>query len=404
MPLHIHIDTVGGLSGDMFIASMLDAYPNLIEPINKHLSAAGILKHVSLDQSNELVNGIAATAVAFSPIDSNPRPTHHYKNIKSRLEESALDRVILKRTIAIFDLLAASEAKVHGVSIDDVHFHEIADWDSQADIVAAASIIEHLQADSWSCSTLPMGRGSVQTEHGRLPVPAPATTELLLGFTLHDDGESGERITPTGAAILAHLIAPANYASRPDGQLQSTGIGCGKKRFETVPNITRILAFEIAGTGKNTTNIHLENDHVGVITFEVDDMTPEELSTSIDYLRATNGVIDVSHHTQVGKKNRSQFSLQILCKSELQSHIVDACFLQTTTIGLRTSTTSRTILKRHHREITSHNKKYSVKESERPSGVSSAKIEADALISSSTLVERRSIAIKVEQLAATHDE
>lgn len=404
MPLHIHIDSVGGLSGDMFIASMLDAFPHLVESISVDLTAAGILEHVSIKQTKELANGITASSIEFLPIHSNPRPTHHYKHIKSRLEASTLKRTVLKRTIAIFDLLAASEAKVHGVPIDDVHFHEIADWDSQADIVAAASVIEQLQVASWSCSTLPMGQGFVQTEHGRLPVPAPATTELLHGFTLHDDGESGERITPTGAAILAHLIDPTNYASRPDGQLQSSGTGCGKKRFKTVPNIARILAFDTADISGHATNTLFESDHVGVITFEVDDMTPEELSTSIDYLRAAAGVIEVSHYTRVGKKNRSLFSLQILYKPDQHGLVVDACFSQTTTIGIRTSTTSRIILKRHHTDISANNTTYATKQSERPNGVRSVKIEADALRNSSTLVERRAIATQVEQLASTSDD
>lgn len=398
MSLHIHIDAVGGLSGDMFIASMLDAFPDLIKPIRQHLTDAGILEHVSIQQTSELANGITATAIEFIPTASNPRPTHHYKHIRSRLQASTLDRAVLTRTIAIFDLLAASEAKVHGVAVDDVHFHEIADWDSQADIVAAACIIEHTKAVSWSCSTLPMGRGSVQTEHGRLPVPAPATTELLHGFTLHDDGESGERITPTGAAILAHLIEPANYAHRPNGQLTCSGTGCGKKRFKSVANIARILAFNIVDEHSILTNSHLQYDSVGVISFEVDDMTPEELSIGIDYLRATTGVIDISHHTRVGKKNRSVFSLHILCEPDQQTQVVQACFLQTTTIGLRTSTTSRTILKRQHSDIELNDQAYPVKRSERQDGIISTKIEADTLANYSTLVERRAIAATVEQL------
>ena len=404
MSEHIHIDTVGGLSGDMFIAGMLDAYPHFIEPVREHLHAAGILEHVSFQQRRAMANGIAAASVEFPALTSNPRPTHHYKHIKQHLNSSSLNRAVLKHTIAIFDLLAAAEATVHNVAIDDVHFHEIADWDSQADIVAAATIIEQAKARSWSCSTLPMGRGSVQTEHGRLPVPAPATTQLLTGFTMHDDGEIGERITPTGAAILAYLVDPDQFADRPNGRLKTSGTGCGKKRFKTVPNIARIMAFEIATDDKSAKNPHLFNDHVGVINFDIDDMTPEELSIGIDNLRATAGVIDVSHHTRVGKKNRSLFSLQILCKPETQDHVIEACFLQTSTIGLRTSTVSRTILKRREDHVTTRGATHPIKQSVRPDGVNSNKIEADALAGISTLVERRAIANDTERNVDAFDE
>lgn len=404
MSLHIHIDPIGGLSGDMFIASMLDACPHLAKSVHNDLDAAGILHHVSFKLTKELANGVAAASIEFVPTKSNPRPTHHYKHIKARLEKSKLNRAVLKRTLAIFDLLAAAEATVHGVHIDDVHFHEIADWDSQADIVASASIIEQTQALSWSCSTLPMGGGSVQTEHGRLPVPAPATTELLHGFTLHDDGEVGERITPTGAAILAYLINPENAADRPNGQLQTSGTGCGNKRFDTVPNIARIMVFNIIDENTQAANSNLLRDNVGVINFEVDDMTPEELATGIEHLRATSGVIDVSHHTRVGKKNRTQFSLQVLCTPEQQEAVIDACFVQTTTIGLRTSNTSRTILRRRNGAVATHGRSLPIKQSHRPNGVSSAKVEADALVEFSTLVERRTVAFDAEQLVPDLDE
>jgi len=140
MPTHIHIDAVGGLSGDMFIASMLDTFPNLYEAMRNDLETAGILEHVSIQQTQALANGISAGSVEFLPVSSNPRPTHHYKHIKQRLETSSLNRKVLQRSIAIFERLAAAEAKVHAVAIEDVHFHEIADWDSQADIVGAASL------------------------------------------------------------------------------------------------------------------------------------------------------------------------------------------------------------------------------------------------------------------------
>ncbi len=404
MSTHIHIDTIGGLSGDMFIASMLHAMPQLKSGVVQDLQAAGILLHVELEQSEQLVNGVTAGAIDFPATRADPRPTHHYKHIKSRLEKSRLNRTVLERTLAIFDLLAAAEAKVHAVDIEDVHFHEIADWDSQADIVAAASIIEQVNASTWSCSSLPMGKGSVLTEHGRLPVPAPATTELLYGFVMYDDGESGERITPTGAAILRYLINPDKNTQRPNGKLVCSGTGCGKKRFDSLPNIARVMVFTTTATEGTKFNEHLLHDNVSIIQFEVDDMTSEELATGLEQLRQIVGVLDVSHHTRSGKKNRTQFSIQLLCEPEHQDHIVEACFLQTTTIGLRTSICARTILRRRQGAIAAHGSSHPVKQSQRPDGASTVKIEADALVGYSTLAERRKVANDVEQLAPALDD
>jgi len=178
-----------------------------------------------------------------------------------------------------------------------------------------------------------LGGGFVKTEHGLLPVPAPATTELLHGFSFHDDGEQGERVTPTGAAILSYLIASDRHhfpgLLKPNAQLLTSGTGCGKKRFDTVPNITRLLAYKLTDDSSHHTNEHLHTDNVGVINFEIDDMTPEELATGIDYIRASSGIIDVSHHVRVGKKNRSLFSIQILHEPEYREQTIEACFLQT---------------------------------------------------------------------------
>ena len=145
----------------------------------------------------------------------------------------------------LLELLADAEARVHGTTIDAVHFHELADWDSLMDVVAAGSIAAQLDGAHWTASALPLGGGTVHTAHGRLPVPAPATSVLLTGYPWQDDGIAGERVTPTGAAILRHLVPPARCAARRQGgRLICVGSGAGTRTLPGLPNIVRALIME----------------------------------------------------------------------------------------------------------------------------------------------------------------
>ncbi len=412
MTKHIHIDAVGGLAGDMFTAAMLDMHPDLLPCVQSDLAAAGITEHVELTTRYTKANGILAHYVSFVPISDNPRPTHHYQFIKERLQNSDLNKPVLERAITIFDLLAHAEATVHGVEIEKVHFHEVADWDSQADIVAAASLIENSGIQSWSCSALPMGGGTVTTEHGELPIPAPATAELLKGFTMIDDGVQGERITPTGAAILKHVINNGVHNTRPSGTLQSTGTGCGTKRFEALPNIVRLMLFDTSQTASDLlsctplksndqANDNLLADNVCLISYEVDDMTPEELAVGCENLRLCEGVLDVHHKTAIGKKGRSVFAIQVLCIPEHQQQTINACFEQTATIGLRCTVVQRYVLQRQETTANIDGKPVAMKTAHRPDGVQTTKIESDSLGQMQSLHERRSLARKAESAAHT---
>jgi len=411
MTRHIHIDALGGMSGDMFIASMIDAFPALEQQLLNDLDQAGILEHVSLHANHTLANGINALSVDFKPLTQDQRPTHHYLHIKQRLQQSLLNPEVLQRTIAIFDLLAEAEAKVHGVHIDHVHFHEVADWDSQADIVAAASLIEHSEVQGWSCGALPIGGGTVSTEHGELPIPAPATAHLLSGFLMHDDGESGERVTPTGAAILKYLIPNSSANIRTTGELHSTGTGCGTKRFQSVANITRILVFNtearqhassLENTIENTLAGTVGSDNICVINFDVDDMTPEELSVACQFLRHKKGVIDVQHTQAIGKKGRTVFAMQVLCELQFQEQVVGACFDQTSTIGVRYTPSKRYVLSRSHHSMAVAGNSMPVKTATRPDGTLTTKIESDALLNLGTLRERRALTRETERGTENH--
>ncbi len=282
---------------------------------------------------------------------------------------------MLRRALAIFTLLAEAEARVHGGQPDEVHFHEIADWDSVADIVGAAYMIELFERATWSVGVLPLGSGRVVTSHGPLPVPAPATVHLLEGFPVSDDGIAGERVTPTGAAILRSL-EPGRRP--PEGTLQITtsGYGFGTRRLPGLANTLRLLAFGAAGD-RFSRDDRFSREQIAVLRFEVDDQTPEDLSTGLARIAGLPAVRDICQWPVYGKKGRVLFSVQILCDPVAVDLVAEACFEETTTIGLRWHVEHRAVLTRDAREVTVAGKAMGVKRAFRPHGIRTAKAESD---------------------------
>jgi uncharacterized protein (DUF111 family) len=173
MTLSVHLDSCGGVAGDMFAAAMLDAFPALEEPLRADLAAAlgGLVEPVLRRGTS---GGLAALRVRMT-VQAAPPPTGRWRDIRDFLLRSGLDPTVKERALAIFGLLAEAEAHCHGVPVEEVHFHEVADWDSLADIAAAASLVHHAGLARWSVQDVPMGEGTVTTAHGLLPLPAPAT-------------------------------------------------------------------------------------------------------------------------------------------------------------------------------------------------------------------------------------
>jgi len=383
MTLHVHLDALGGVSGDMFLAAMLDAFPELETPLTDDLQAAGINQHVLFSVSRVRVNGLMAKQVDFR-VSSDAPPTHHWRDIRRWLAELELPDTVRDHAIGIFSLLAKAEAACHGVAEDDVHFHEVADWDSIADIVGAASVITHCGAASWSVGALPLGQGTVQTAHGRLPVPAPAAAWLLKGFTMRQDGVEGERVTPTGAAILRYLIQD-EAAMQPPGRFIASGSGAGTKRFEALPNILRVLAIE---THREP---DIGRDRICEINFDIDDMTPEEISLALDRIRAHEAVLDAGFQLGYGKKGRARFSVHVLARKDAEDMVAALCFAETSTIGLRAGRAERYILARQETDADARR----LKSAQRPGGAT-AKIESDDLADIPTLRARRRTAQRAE--------
>jgi uncharacterized protein (DUF111 family) len=303
---------------------------------------------------------------------------------------------VRERALAMFRLLGEAEAAVHGVALDAVSFHEVGAWDSIADVFSAAWLVEAAGVTSWSCTAIPLGGGRVRTAHGEMAVPTPATTRLLMGCPMHDDGRLGERVTPTGAAILRHL-APDFSAPMAPATLVASGSGFGTMRLDGMSNVLRVLAFEGAAAAA-------PREPVGVCAFEVDDQSPEDLAEGLDRLRAMDVVYDVIQMPAFGKKGRMGAQVQVLAVAAAADAVIAACLEQTTTLGVRWQVLERAVLARSSSGISVGGRSIRVKQAVRPGGDISRKAEmADVARASGSQVEREALRRAAEAAAAARE-
>lgn len=364
---HLHLDALGGIAGDMFIAALLDAFPaHAAEAIAAAEALGGVRCHLLAHHDGVL----AGTRFRVEETGGHEHHPHTaWRDIRARIAAAPLAEPVRRHATDIFSLLAEAEARVHGIAADAVAFHEVGAADSIADIVGAAWLIDALGPARWSVSPLPLGGGQVRTAHGPMPVPAPATALLLEGFDMLDDGIGGERVTPTGAAILRHL--GCGPRGRMPGRLAQSGLGFGTRRLEGISNALRVLVFE------DTESVPPRHD-VTVIAFEVDDQSGEDLATGLDRLRAAPGVLDVLQMAAFGKKGRLATHVQVLAEPGSAEAVAEMCFRETTTIGLRLNPVQRLVLARQRREVMVGERRVRVKQVERPGG-RTGKAEADDL-------------------------
>jgi pyridinium-3,5-bisthiocarboxylic acid mononucleotide nickel chelatase len=397
--LSIHLDLVGGIAGDMFVAAMVDALPALEAPILEALAAVRPGQAAMPEFARATSAGIAARRFGFpSKYRVAASPGSAYPDLVATIGDAALDAATRSHALALLALLGEAEARVHGTSIDNVHFHELADWDSLMDVVAAGCIAARLSGATWTCSALPLGGGRVKTAHGLLPVPAPATSALLQGYPWRDDGIDGERVTPTGAAIVRHLVPRERATQRcRGGRLTTVGCGAGTRSLGETPNIVRAMVFEtVDATNADDTDA----DFVTSLEFDVDDMTGEEIALAGERLRALGGVLDVSIGTRIGKKGRPLSDFRVLARVQDATSVMHACFTETSTLGVRVREERRQVLRR--RDVRAD--AVTVKVAERPGGVRTGKAAHDDVASDASLDARRQARATAESRALEDDE
>jgi uncharacterized protein (TIGR00299 family) protein len=325
-----------------------------------------------------------------------------YLELRRLIEEAPLSVGTREHAVALLKLLASAEAEVHGTNVANVHFHELADWDSLMDVVAAGCIAANLAAARWTASALPLGGGRVRTAHGALPVPTPATAALLSGYPWRDDGIAGERVTPTGAAILRHLVAPSDCGGRcVAGRMIGIGSGAGTRTLPGTPNIVRALVFE---HDRAAIAADVDADAVAVLEFDVDDMTGEEIALAAERLRALPGVVDASLGARLGKKGRPVTEFRVLAKPPAADSIAQGCFTETSTLGLRVREERRHVLRRTEVVARLGNDAVNVKLAQRPGGVRTGKAAHDDVVAGSGLDARRKSGASAVQRALDEGE
>lgn len=333
----LYFDCFSGVSGDMTLAALL----SLGLPKEKLL---GELKKLSLENYSVEISagsrsGIAATGVEVQ-VGHQHHDHRHFSDIRAMIQESALAEKVKEISLRIFQRLAEAEARVHNKTVDDVHFHEVGAVDSIVDIVGTAIGIAHFDLDRIFSSELPMGRGFVNCQHGRLPLPAPATLEVLKGYPVKNVDVEGELVTPTGAAIVASLSS--GVSGWPDGIIHAIGYGMGKKEFPDRPNLLRLALGEASGI--------YDTDRAIVLEANIDDMNPEFYGFVMERLFAEKA-LDVSLSHLLMKKNRPGTLLRVIAAEADAEKLTEVVLRETTTLGVRAYPVTRKKLPREQKEI-----------------------------------------------------
>jgi pyridinium-3,5-bisthiocarboxylic acid mononucleotide nickel chelatase len=333
----LYFDALAGASGDMTVGALLSLGLPL-ERLEAQLRLLPLTGYTIAAEPRR-VHGISAIKFHVH-VTAHAHHAHRaFRDIRAMLEGSTLDPIVKRHALAIFAKLAEAEAHVHAVAPDDVEFHEVGAVDSIVDIVGAAVGIAALGVERVYVSALPLGSGIVQSQHGPLPVPGPATLELLRGFpTRPGDGE-GELVTPTGAAIIATLAAPE---PAPEMRVQAVGYGAGTRTLRDRPNLLRLVLAEAVVTPAH--------DALIVIETNIDDLNPEIYDYVIDRLLAA-GARDVYLTPVQMKKNRPGVVLSVLCAESDRDRLAGLVLNETSAIGLRYYPVQRLVLSRHTKEV-----------------------------------------------------
>jgi uncharacterized protein (TIGR00299 family) protein len=334
-----YLDCFSGVSGDMFVGSLLDA--GLAAERIEEIIAGLRLDGFTISSAKEERNHIFGTRFSVT-LDHKRQPARHLKDIKGILRGSDLPQQIIEKCISIFERLAAVEGGIHQMDPEEVHFHEVGAVDSIIDVVASVSGIHLLGIEKLFVSRIPVGSGMIASAHGTIPVPAPATIALLKGLPVYDSGQNVEMVTPTGAALLASL--GTSFGPMPPMSIERVGYGVGTRTLSDRPNLVRILIGSSAERAKMDTVVVLESN--------LDDMNPELLGYLMDLLFEA-GALDVSFSPIHMKKNRPGIRVQVIGRPEDKDKLTGIVFRESTSLGIRVSYSQREVVERNEVTVNS---------------------------------------------------
>jgi uncharacterized protein (TIGR00299 family) protein len=329
-----YFDCFSGISGDMTLGALVD----LGVPV-EWLDAQ--LRALPLDDFDLRSRPVSRHGISAMQVEVISRESHHhrdYRHIQGLIASSPLSDKVKAHSLAVFERIAAAETRIHGCDKETVHFHEVGGVDAIVDIVGACLGMERLGIDAVAASALPSGGGLVKCAHGVLPVPAPATLEILKGVTLYGNGIEKELVTPTGAAILA--ASTDSFGPMPAMAVRQTGYGAGTLELERQPNLLRVILGEPESEWQTDGSQRLV-----LVETNIDDMNPEIFGYVMERLFA-DGALDVFWVPVYMKKNRPGTMVQVLCEPIKKARIVRRLLSETSSLGVRFHEVYRTALER----------------------------------------------------------
>ena len=343
----LYLDCFSGISGDMAVAALRDL--GVEEGIfQTTITALALPEEVHLHFSRGARQSIAGWKFEVHAHGHSHDTSHahgrSFREVRRLIESSRLSDFVKNRSLRVFQRIAKAEGKIHAIPVDDVTFHEVGAVDSLVDIVLACAGIEALSVDVAIASSLVDGSGTVTCSHGKLPVPAPATLEILLGIPIRQIEETHELITPTGAALLAEFCS--SFGPMPELKIEKIGYGLGSRDTGSRPNVLRALLGE-----REEAALGAETDEISQIETNLDDLSPELAAAAMERLFSA-GALDVFFTPAQMKKNRPGFVLTVLCPTDKSSDLARILLTETTAFGVRMHRAERLKLRRelHQRE------------------------------------------------------
>ena len=339
-----YFDCFSGISGDMTLGALLACASAGESQFREGLAALGVPGY-ELSIRTVKREGITATDVDVKLLETDQGHGRHLSDIAQILEQSQLSARVRGQALAVFTRLADAEAKIHGTSREDIHFHEVGAVDAIVDIVGTCLLLEMLGVERVVVSALPCGSGSIWCQHGWMPVPAPATMELLSGLPVYSVDIQGELVTPTGAALMTTLADPATAGKMPAMRVLTSGYGAGKKQFKPdTPNLLRVILGETDDAMDTTPQT------VAVLETNLDDQNPEGFDLLMERAFAA-GALDVFLSPIQMKKNRPATLLTLLCPPDKADALAGTLFREAGTFGIRIREQRRYTLERSWRTV-----------------------------------------------------